>query len=221
MMRRGRAPLDIRPKRLPRHRQPVETILIVGEGKETEPNYFRGLRDDPRVRDRIRLIVKEGRGGSPEDVTRQAIKEKADAEDRQEAFEEVWCVWDLEGSNQFQSARTAIGLATANGVTPCASNPCFEVWFLSHFQRASRPFNDGDAVIRELNRYWQDHCGQRYRKSDADVYSRLSGLTSTAISNAREVLESDHQGRPCIEANSSTEVYRLVRRLLGQQKEAT
>lgn len=36
-------------RRLSRHRPERTRILIVGEGRETEPNYFRGLRDEEEV----------------------------------------------------------------------------------------------------------------------------------------------------------------------------
>lgn len=44
-----------RRKRSPRKRK--RTILIVGEGKETEPNYFHGLKLAQGVQDRYTVTI--------------------------------------------------------------------------------------------------------------------------------------------------------------------
>ena len=45
------------PKRISDNR-PVKTrILIVGEGQQTEPNYFRGLKEEPAVREKFTITV--------------------------------------------------------------------------------------------------------------------------------------------------------------------
>ena len=192
------------------------TILIVGEGQETEPNYFRGLIREEAVSAKFAVTVKKGPGYSAEAVVKEAIKYKKSALDRHQEYDEVWCVLDVEGLSKRDSLDRAVALAESNAIKLCLSNPCFEIWLMSHFAREARSHNDCDAVIVALNRHWQRHYAQDYRKNDDRIYQRVSTLTREAIENAKWVRETGHADKEnTADANSSTEVYCLVGRLLG------
>lgn len=204
------------PVRSPIRRPIKTTILIVGEGQQTEPNYFRELKLEDDVTAKFSLTVKKGHGRSPEGVIEEVLKYKQQAENRREYYDEVWCVLDVEGPDKCESLERAVVEARRNDIMLCLSNPCFEVWLLAHFVRQSRAYNDCDSVIVQLNNYWQNLCGQDYQKNDEHIYSRLSNLTQMAIENAKQVREVDHRGIiNTADANSSTEVYKLVRYLIG------
>ena len=101
-------------QRQSRHRLQKTRILIVCEGKETEPNYFRGLRDEEVVRQNFIVEVKKGKGGSCLAVVQQAIAEQEKAAARGQEFDEVWCVFDVEQAGQREQvikARTLAGFA--------------------------------------------------------------------------------------------------------------
>ncbi len=83
-------------RRRSQRRPPKVRILIVCEGRETEPNYFRGLRDEEAVRQRFSLEVKKGKGGSCLAVVEEAVAEQEKAARRGENYDEVWCVFDVE-----------------------------------------------------------------------------------------------------------------------------
>jgi hypothetical protein len=202
--------------------------LIVGEGRETERNYFDGLKRESAVAAKFAVTVKKGPGFSAERVVQEAIKHKLRAECRGEQYDEVWCVLDVEGPSKRSSLDRAIETARRNGLSVCLSNPSFEVWLLSHFEKKGRPYNDCDAVIVQLNKHWRKrrkvrpkkhlrkHLEQDYQKNDPLIYERVRDRTKNAIANAQWVREkyhapSSHTG----DCNSSTEVYRLVRYLLG------
>lgn len=204
------------PKRTSQGRSERTTILIVGEGQETEPNYFHGLKKEEVVSAKFAVKVRKGHGRSAEDVVNEVIDYKKGARARDQEYDEVWCVLDVEGPSKRDSLNRAVTLAEKNGITLCLSNPCFEIWLLSHFVKQARSYNDCDAVIVELNKHWRDHWNQDYRKNDEHVYERVSALTQTGLENAEWVRKTHHAGkRDTADANSSTEVYRLVRRLLG------
>ena len=59
----------------------------------------------------------------------------------------------------------------------CLSNPCFEVWLLSHFERKAGAYNRCDAVVVRLNKLWQKHHRQDCRKNDDQIYYRVSDYT--------------------------------------------
>ncbi len=77
-------------------------------------------------------------------------------------------------------------------------------------------FNDCDAVIAQLDKCWQREFSVSYNKSDGDIYRRVSNRTNTAIENAMSVREEHHRrDKSAADCNSCTEVYQLVKRLLG------
>lgn len=205
-----------RATRMPGTRSIKRTVLIVGEGRQTEPNYFREFRLESTVSERFSVTVKKGHGTSPEAVVAEALCYKEQAENRGEYYDEVWCVLDVEGLDKRESLERAIVAARQNDIVLCLSNPCFEVWLLAHFVRESRAHNTCDSVIGRLHVHWRRLCGQDYRKNDKQVYARISALTESAIDNAILVRETDHRHvANTADANSSTEVYRLVSHLLS------
>jgi len=192
------------------------TVLIVGEGRETEPNYFYGLKREDRVVEGFSVTVKKSPGRSAEQTVQTAVHHMQRAENRGEDYDEVWCVLDVEGPSKRDSLDRAASIASENGVGLCLSNPCFEIWLLSHFERKGRAYKDCDAVIVRLNKHWREHHKQDYQKNDDRVYDRVSPWTQNAIENARWVRETHHRDKESTaDCNSSTELYRLVRHLLG------
>lgn len=197
-------------------RQKKRTILIVGEGRETEPNYFHGLKREQSVMDHYALTIKKGNGRSRVQIVQEAVDKKKSCG---QTFDEVWCVFDTESlasTDARQDYNDALQLARRNGIEVAVSNPSFEVWLLAHFVRSSRMFCNGNAVIAELNRHWLGKFARDYDKASARVYNDLANLTRTAIQNALAVRQTDHWGEPDIaKCNSSTDVYILVAKLLG------
>jgi hypothetical protein len=204
------------PRRTPGQEEKIR-VLIVGEGEQTEHNYFIGLRGaEQMVRDRFVLDVLKGQGGSATDVVQLAVERQARKAHRGREYDEVWCVFDVEGEALRTDVRAAREFAGRHGIQLAVSNPCFEVWFLAHFRRSSRPFANAKKVSEELDAHWRKAFRCDYEKNDPTHYQRLATATRTAIQNARSVRETDHRGAGEVEdCNSSTDVYRLVDHLLG------
>jgi len=203
-------------QRRSRRRSEKTHILIVCEGKETEPNYFRGLRDEEAVRQNFNVVVQKGKGGSCVVVIDQAIAELEKAANRGEDFDEVWCVFDAEQSGQRKQVIQARTLASQHRIQVALSHPSFEVWLLAHFVRTKKSFADCEKVIAELNKHWRREFRRDYEKNDDQIYTRLADRTRTAIDNARKVRELDWTSSPdIVDSNSATDVYLLVERLLG------
>jgi RloB-like protein len=201
-------------RRRSRHRPERTRILIVCEGRETEPNYFRDLRDEEVVQQNFKVEIRKGKGGSCVVVVEQAIAEREKAA-RGEGFDEVWCVFDVEQADKREQVVKARALADKHRIRLALSNPSFECWLLAHFDRTKKHFADGDKVIKELNKHWRSECGRDYEKKE-QLYRRLADRTPTAIDNARNVREQDWPSSPdIVDCNSATEVYLLVARLLA------
>lgn len=192
------------------------TILIVTEARETEPNYFRGLRANETVSDQFAVTVTSSKGKAPLKTVRKAISDNEKQERRDEAYDEVWCILDVEGPKNRGPIGKAIKLAGENGVSLCLSNPCFEIWLLLHFVKESRAYASGRQVVDRLKKPWKDHCQKPYKKNDDSIYDSVADLTETAIENARWVREKHHGAtKNTADCNSSTEIYRLVEYLIN------
>lgn len=116
-------------------REPKRRILIVCEGRETEPGYFKELQREVR---NPRVEIRIEKKGVPIRVVKEAarLKEEAQAEatrQRDENFrwDEVWGVFDVDEHAHLDEARR---LAQKSGIELAVSNPCFELWALLHFQ---------------------------------------------------------------------------------------
>lgn len=181
---------------------PRRVFVIVCEGKETEPNYFKEMRQDFRLsRVNVRILPAEG---APITVVEKAIQEKTQLDDPRD---EVWCVLDVEQLGNNPSFDRAIDIALRRKLHLAVSNPAFEYWYLIHYERSDKPFRNADDVISQLKRYLPD-----YDKSDSS-YSILKDRTETAIANAtylRNNATSPWEKFP----NSSTGVDILVTKIL-------
>ena len=124
-----------RPARRPAVKDVKPIVLIVTEGKKTEPQYLKGFADANRnSRVRIKVI---GGAGVPKTIVESAKQHKADADIRAKRekddnlrYDEVWCVFDFDEHPNVPDARQ---MARDNGIDLAISNPCFELWLWLHF----------------------------------------------------------------------------------------
>ena len=188
-------------------------ILIGAEGKnETEVTYFKEFNRKQKT-----YTIKAAKGNSTdpkgivEDTVNSVIHEELDFAEGDMAF----CVFDTDTNLSKQSQiDEAIRLADRNGVEVVLSIPCFEIWFLQHFENSTGQLTSNGAIERLL-KYIPD-----YQKS-ANVFYKLEPHMDVAIRNAKN-LEKHHSNignHPRnIECNPSTEVYRLVEILKDADK---
>lgn len=215
MVKRNREPrgsLRRRSRNLPQRK----TMLIVCEGKETEPNYFHCLKCAPVPSKKFAITIKSGRGRSPLSVVNEADKWQKTRDKANAPYDEVWAVFDTEGGESRESLIKAINKAEEKNINTAISNPCFEVWILSHFEKSASAFSLPEQAEKRLNSKWKKAFdGQEYSKSAADIYRKISENTDAAIENARAVREEHHKDVAIQDANSATEVYVLVQKLLS------
>lgn len=118
---------------------------------------------------------------------------------------------DLVTAKDGQLAR-ARKMAEAKGIQIAISNPCFEFWYLLHFQYTTRFLKDYPAVKAMLTVHLPD-----YEKSN-DVCALLIEHTCTAIKNAKKVEQYqiyNNANLPfSIGVNPFTDVYHLVESLI-------
>ena len=190
-------------------------ILIQCEGRRTEYTYLDDFCRDCGVRHVLTVDVNPGKGQNAVVTVETAIAKVKMERARGKIYDEVWCVLDVETETHAASLTEALALARQHDIKVCLSNPSFEVWLLSHFERVKHDFPNSGAVERRLSdTYWKPRFGVAYDKGDSRLYERLQLLQSAAVDNAAWTLETRHGNKLCREANASTEVYKLIQRLL-------
>ncbi len=166
-------------------------VLIVCEGKETEPQYFNGLRVDcknPRVT--IKIANEHG--------VPRTIVEIAKTHKHQFDYDSVWCVFDVDEHPNIPDARQ---MARDNGIKLAISNPCFELWLLLHFTEPPG-CHDRKMIKRRLKGYIEGYD----KKVD---FGMLKPGLEDALRRAKRLdKQAGDLGKP--DCNPTTGVYRLV-----------
>jgi hypothetical protein len=187
-------------------RIPTKTILILCEGKETEPNYFEGIKSTRRLRTvRIEIV----RGGedlvTPINLVNTAL-ERIRLLDWDNERDEAWCVFDMEAAGTNPTLKQAV-LRAKGKIRLAISNPACEYWFLIHFVSTNREFKDADEVIQVLKNHIPN-----YSKKIA-VYNYLEKHTQQGLSHAKRLRgQAEHHWEDF--PNPSTGIDQLVQLLL-------
>jgi hypothetical protein len=110
-----------------------QRILILCEGKCTEPQYLSSLRRKLRVPEQnLKLLCPPEIPNTPREMVEEAKRRKRD---KQESFDQVWCVFDVEAKLTQKCRvgfREAVNSATDAKIGKAISNPCFEIWLCWH-----------------------------------------------------------------------------------------
>jgi hypothetical protein len=126
----------------------LPSVLIVCEGRETEPNYIDGLRDHLRISAAAVHIEPGGSVTDPVGLVRNAHQRFRG--DRDYEFAYVVCDGD---SNQLTASRELAAHPPRNAsgaitrVQIIASCPSIEFWLLLHFQYSARSFQSGAEAL--------------------------------------------------------------------------
>jgi hypothetical protein len=212
--RKARKPESLR--RLKAKRAPYDLVLIVCEGGNTEPNYFRELRDAFRLNTANIEIVGEECGSAPRNVVSFAIEKYK----QEKEYDRVYCVFDKDRHPTYNEALDRVHnarLGRGHTIHAITSVPCFEIWLLLHFHYTTRGFGIRgagtsicDEVIEQLQR---DLPG--YTKGMQGLFRRLQGGLDQAIQNAARLKAHNLSAGT---DNPSTEVDRLVEYLRDLNK---
>lgn len=189
------------------------TILIVCEGKNTEPSYFNQFRLSSAT------IKPVGEGFNTISLVNRAIQIA-----NQGNYEQVWCVFD---KDDFSNAdfNNAITVAEANGFGIAYSNQAFEYWILLHFNdhQGGGMHRDeyNDKINISLKEFNISYDGKKSKVITDDIFELLDGIDDKtgkerkrlAIERAEKSYNRFDHSNPAIE-ESTTTVFRLVNELL-------
>lgn len=184
-------------------REPYSRVLIVAEGQKTEAAYFTGVAKHYRLSTANVVIL--GQGADPTAVVREAIKLKRREQQRGDAYDRVFCVFDRDGHANFEPASQR---ASSMGIELARSWPCFEYWLLLHFSFSRKPYvrsgtrSPCDACIHDLREYMP-----HYHKAQHDIFPLLLDRLEQAKDRAARAHD-DFLATE--ERNPSTEIHGLV-----------
>ena len=215
--RRARQPRSPRSRRQ-RHPRPVRPrIRILCEGRVTEPRYFSEIKRELEL---ASVIIQHVPMESMEKEVQRLGQEDP-------GLDEIWCVLDEDerpGVRRLEQRLTAAGRRRPRdpGIQCAVSNPCFEYWFLLHFEPTTRQFRaarGGISACRQVIRRLQKHLPE-YDKTKPETWQPCHARRNEAVQNAKRASET---------AGSSSTVWRLVERRLeigantqpGQSSDAT
>ncbi|OGA44745.1 MAG: hypothetical protein A3F74_19835 [Betaproteobacteria bacterium RIFCSPLOWO2_12_FULL_62_58] len=191
-------------------REPYDVVLIVCEGKKTEPTYFEGLKRAYRMSG-ANITVVPGDGNDPVSIVKHAI-----AEYEKDIYDLVFCVFDRDGHANYQQALDMIAKSASgkNGkLQGITSVPCFEIWVLLHFAYSTAPYmktgnkSGCDKVIDAVRVHLPE-----YEKALTGVFERLEPHTNRAVTHADRLAR---HNRDTGSDNPATKVHELVTYLRG------
>ena len=209
---------DIRPFRPRRYDM---FMLIVCEDQNTEPYYFRQFK---KLFPENTVYLKEiGTGKKPKGIIEQTINERENLSiEVNKKIDEVWVVFDKddEGNNAttLASFNSAWELAEKENINIAFSNEVFELWLLLHFIEVSSanpiPRAEIYSSLETAIRAFESPKQFIYQHGKTEIVDELIkiGNEGKAIERAKKLL-AEQKGKQPINANPSTTVHILVRRL--------
>lgn len=189
------------------------TILIVCEGKNTEPSYFSQFKLATAT------IKPVGEGNNTLSLVNSAIELSQKGN-----YEQIWCVFDKDdfSNNNFNNA---ILIAESNNFGVAYSNQAFEYWLILHFddhQGGSMDRKDYNSKINKLLKPFNlNYNGDKSKIITEEIFELLDGYDENigkerkilAIERAKRNYDQFDNNNPS-NAESSTTVFRIVEELL-------
>jgi hypothetical protein len=129
-------------------------------------------------------------------------------------FDHQWIVIDRDeertnsGGHTLENFTQAITIAKSKGIKVAYSNPCFEIWYLLHFEYRNTAI-DRDELVEKLELNYQ------YAKNKLFAVVLNQDLQITAIKNAQKL----HNASQSATDNPNTTVHELVKLLNGFKTE--
>ena len=162
--------------------KPRALLLIVCEDSISAPAYFKALRAKLRLSTAEVEVYGKECGSAPINVVTFALERKKARKKEGSPPDRVFAVVDVDHHTTLDKARD---FARGNGLDIVVSCPCFERWYLLHFERGDRPFDSYD----HLAKYLATHL-PGYDKGSFVRFDLLWPLLHSALANAERLRRS-------------------------------
>lgn len=193
-------------------------LLIACEDSVSTPLYFRAIFNDLKNNHAIAassLVIAKHKHTDPDGILDDLLNHP-----NYKDFDHQWIVIDRDaertngGGHTIENFNQAIVRAKDKNIKVAYSNPCFEIWYLLHFEYRNTAI-DRDELVKQLKRNY------RYKKNK--LFSLNQDQQNTAIKNATNLIQSWIDTPQCTTKpatdNPSTAVHDLVKLLNGFKKD--
>ena len=193
---------------------PLKKIVVVCEGKKTEPEYIKKYARDKR---HPLVECKTINGvGVPRSIVDRAIQEKRELSRRARksgnSFDkefEIWCVSDVD---EHPGVHQEMQRAKDNGLRYALSNPCIELWGYLHYFQYDAPIHR-HVMQRKLSQVMRDYDHKHGATFD---YDDMKESYSEAVERGKELIrrrkdEGDANSNPSTNLFELTESIRVFR----------
>lgn len=200
-------------QRVENTRDERKAVILACEDSVSAPLYFNAIFDDLKINHAIAassLVIAKHTHTDPLGVLQDLLNHSG-----YEDFDHQWIVIDRDeertngGGHTLENFNQAIAKAGGRRINVAYSNPCFEIWYLLHFEYRNTAI-DRDELYQKLERNYQ------YKKNKLLILTQEQ--QNTAIKNAQKLIKSweDVQGATSPSTdNPSTTVHNLVKLLNG------
>jgi len=186
-----------------------KSFLIICEGENTEPEYFKSF---PVVTASVETI---GLGSSKTTLVRKAIELSKREEHR---GKEVWVVFDFDikrdQEGQKEDFNEAIRLAQYKNLKVAYSNDAFELWFVLHYRPITAQFTRKE-YYEILSEKWgvnYEKVGKE-KKFASEIYEKLMQASQEEAIKRSDKLLREQIDKSYAERNPCNTVFELVREL--------
>ena len=190
-------------------RKPKSKVLIAAEGNnKTEKIYFNNFEDGKKP---YNITYARGNNTDPLKLVKMLIKEIDKLNLDLKGDDVAYCIFDTDTNpNKNKIIEEATCLAKKNNITIITSSPCFELWFLLHYEYTTANM-DNEEVIKRLKKYYSEY------EKNINIYPDIIKKLDLAINWAKNLenyqVNNNHR-IGTVEANLNTEVYKIVEYLL-------
>ena len=189
-------------------------VLIVTEGKNSEPEYFRMLAREFGFG--YEVNVQDVRGSAPINLVNH-VKERSEWRE----YDHIYCVFDMDKHSTYENAVKAIQQMDGNksygkvSIKAITSVPCFEIWLFLHVRKSARSYSGGSSPCKDLEREMKRYNPFRnYSKSKdwmSSNFNTLKDSRDNAIERSERILaDAAKTGLAAHLANPSTCVHMVV-----------
>lgn len=212
-------------RRFPAQKATVKhSILVVCEGENTEPAYFRALKSVLKLTTVDVEVIGDTAHTDPAGLQKDAEElvaarnKRARASSVERPYDEVWLVYDTEWvGKHLKLKESTLNARRKQNWHVGISRPSFEVWYLLHKKPCPPPCYDCDGVVKELKKL--DQALSQYGKDGSQA--RSAAEWSLSEKRLPQALKNGHaQAEDCFDENcralpvsTATSVHQLVQRL--------
>ena len=196
-------------KRQAANKEAYDKILIVTEGKKTEPYYFDEIKNTYKISS-LNITINGDSRSAPGFVLKLA-KELEKKEAKQGSpFDKVYVVIDRDDHTCFDKTIEEISRMKGGQFIAVPSIPCFEYWLLLHLKHTARCYESivgntaANQVLSELKAF---PLMADYEKGCTGVFGKLFNNLEVAKKRAAKI---NQQTREIGEECPTTEMHELV-----------